>query len=126
MILRTAPATIFLAVTEVEPALAFYRDALGLEFVTDDPFALVFKGPGYELRLSKVPEFTPLPFTILDWQVDDIRASIKTLADKGVERATFTGIEVDADGVWTSPDGGAQIFWFKDPDANVLSISQRS
>jgi predicted enzyme related to lactoylglutathione lyase len=29
----------------------------------------------------------------------------------------------DAEGIWTAP-GGAKIAWFKDPDGNILSLTQ--
>lgn len=125
MTLASAKPTIFIAVTDAKTARAFYEDSLGLRCMDDTPFALVFDMNGVELRLSKVPVHTPLPFTVLDWQVADIHATRLRLDAKGIIRAEFDGIEVDEKGIWTSPDGGAQIYWFRDPDGNVLSVSQR-
>ena len=126
MDLKTARPTVFLAVTDTAEATLFYRDKLGLRLVEDSQFALVFDMAGCELRLSKVPQHTPLPFTVLDWQVEDVADAAEQLQKAGVPRADFDGIEVDASGLWSSPDGGAKIFWFRDPDGNVLSLSQRS
>jgi len=36
----------------------------------------------------------------------------------------FDGMKQDAAGIWTTPDGGGKVCWFKDPDGNVLSVSQ--
>ena len=63
---------------------------------------------------------------MLDWQVSDILAAHKTLSERGVEFTIFDGMGQDEKGIWASPDGGARILWFKDPDGNVLSISERS
>lgn len=104
MDLKSAKPTIFLATSDSEAARIFYEQKLGLALAADDPYALVYQLAGTELRLSKVPNHTPLPFTVLDWQVTDIHAAHEALA---------------------SPDGGAQILWFKDPDGNVLSVSER-
>lgn len=126
MDLKTAKPTVFLATSDAESARNFYEGKLGLSLTSDDAFALVYQLTGTELRLSKVPNHTPLPFTVLDWQVPDIMAAHGTLSERGVEFAIFEGMGQDDNGIWASPDGGARILWFKDPDGNVLSVSERS
>lgn len=125
MDLKSAKPTIFLATSDSEAARIFYEQKLRLALSADDPYALVYQLAGTELRLSKVPNHTPLPFTVLDWQVTDIHAAHETLASTGVEFTIFEGMGQDEKGIWASPDGGAQILWFKDPDGNVLSVSER-
>ena len=126
MDLKTAKTTIFLATSNAESARNFYEEKPGFTLASDDAFALVYQMAGSELRLSKVPSFTPLPFTVLDWQVSDILAAHKTLSERGVEFTIFDGMGQDEKGIWASPDGGARILWFKDPDGNVLSVSERT
>lgn len=46
------------------------------------------------------------------------------LAAKGVVFERFDGMEQDAQGVWTPPGGVAKVCWFKDPDGNLLSLTQ--
>ena len=46
------------------------------------------------------------------------------LRAKGVEFKIYEGFGQDAEGVWSSPDGGAKIAWFADRDENVLSLTQ--
>ena len=126
MNLQTAKPTIFLATSDPESARNFYEGKLRLALASDDPYALVYQLAGTELRLSKVPNHSPLPFTVLDWQVADIIAAHTALSERGVEFTIFDGMGQDETGIWTSPDGGARILWFKDPDGNVLSVSERS
>lgn len=126
MDLKSSKPTVFLATAKAEDARAFYENVLGFELASDDPFALVYQLAGAELRLSKVPNHTPLPFTVLDWQVGSIEAAHAALSAKGVSFSIFEGMGQDETGIWTSPDGGARILWFKDPDGNVLSVSERS
>ncbi len=126
MDLKSAKPTIFLATSNVEAARNFYEQKLGLVLHFDSSFALVYQLAGAELRLSKVPAHSPLPFTVLDWQVSDIDQAHAALSASGIEFAIFDGMGQDQRGVWTSPDGDAQILWFKDPDGNVLSVSERS
>jgi predicted enzyme related to lactoylglutathione lyase len=40
-----------------------------------------------------------------------------------VEFVRYEGMGQDTAGVWTAP-GGAQVAWFRDPDGNVLSLTQ--
>ncbi len=126
MDLKSAKSTVFLATANAEAARDFYEGTLGLSLEADDPFALVYQLAGTELRLSKVPNHTPLPFTVLDWQVASISDAHAALASKGVEFTVYEGMGQDDKGIWTSPDGGARILWFKDPDGNVLSVSERT
>lgn len=126
MDLNTAKPTLFLATSNAEAARNFYEEKLGLELSADDEYALVYQLAGTKLRLSKVPNHTPLPFTVLDWQVPSIETAHSTLAENGVEFSIFEGMGQDDRGIWQSPDGGARILWFKDPDGNVLSVSERA
>lgn len=120
-----APTSFFVPTTDGDISTTFYAEILGLELIEDSPFAVVFKLSDSELRLSKVPDFKPFPWTVLDFQVDDISVAMKGLTDHGVKFERFDGMDQDEDGVWVAPGGTAQIAWFKDPDGNVLSVSQR-
>lgn len=104
-------------------AKAFYRDTLGLRLVSEDPFALVFDAHGTTLRVSIVQEVAAAKYTVLGWQVPDIAATAKDLRNAGVQLERFPGIEQDELGIWTAP-GGARVAWFRDPDGNILSITQ--
>jgi hypothetical protein len=89
----------------------------------DDAFAIVFDANGVMLRVQKVQEHTPPPYTVLGWDVADIHACVKELAGRGVSCERYEWLEQDESGVWASPSG-ASIAWFKDPDGNTLSLTQ--
>ena len=112
----------FVPTKDTEKARAFYEGVLGLRFVKDDGFALVLDANGIKVRVARA-QFTPAPFTILGWQVNDIQKVVAELQGKGVRFERFGFFEQDELGIWTSPDG-ARVAWFKDPDGNLLSISQ--
>ena len=111
----------FVATADADAAVVFYRDVLGLTFVADDPFALVFDLNGTMLRIFKVETVTPLEYTALGWKVDDIEAAVRGLGEKGVRFERYEELEQDELGIWTSP--GARVAWFKDPDGNTLSLT---
>jgi catechol 2,3-dioxygenase-like lactoylglutathione lyase family enzyme len=112
-------------ITDAARAKAFYSEKLGLKFVSEDPFAVVFDANGNMLRLTKVKEFTPQPFSILSWEVPDIEASARELTAAGAKFERYGFFEQDDLGIWTAPDG-TKVAWFLDPDGNNLGIVQHS
>jgi catechol 2,3-dioxygenase-like lactoylglutathione lyase family enzyme len=114
----------FVPTKDFEKAKAFYVGVLGLGFVKEDGFALVLDANGIKVRVAKA-QFTPAPFTILGWQVPDIEKMVTALQEKGVHFERFGFFEQDELGIWTAPSGD-KVAWFKDPDGNVLGISQHA
>lgn len=115
----------FVPTTNADRAREFYEKKLGLKFVSDDAFALVFDANGIMLRVVKLKEHTPAQFTILGWEVPDAEKAVSELQSKGVVFECYPWAQQDALGIWTAP-GGAKVAWFKDPDGNVLSVSQHT
>lgn len=113
----------FIPIKDAVQARAFYEGVLGLRFISDDQFALVVESRQTVIRITKITEFTPAPFTILGWRVQNIEEEVKTLAARGVSFQRYPGLTQNDLGIWTSPSG-ARIAWFRDPDGNVLSLSQ--
>lgn len=124
--LRDMDIVAFVPTTDPARSREFFETTLGLRLVSEDPFALVFDGHGTPVRVanvSSVKGFRPAPFTVLGWAVGDIKETVAELSGRGVRFERFPGMDQDADGIWTAP-GRARIAWFKDPDGNVLSITQ--
>jgi catechol 2,3-dioxygenase-like lactoylglutathione lyase family enzyme len=115
----------FLLTKNPDAALAFYRDLLGFRFLRDDGFALVFDLNGVMLRIGKVPAFTPAQNTVLGWESRDIALTVDELAKKGVAFEHYPNMDLDERGICTFPNGD-KVAWFKDPDGNVLSLSQHA
>jgi catechol 2,3-dioxygenase-like lactoylglutathione lyase family enzyme len=113
----------FVPTKDSEKARAFYEGVLGLRFVKDDGFALVLDANGVMVRVAKVQDFKPAQFTILGWQVADIERVVRGLEKKGVHFEIFGFLKQDDLRIWTAPTGD-KVAWFKDPDGNVLSVSQ--
>ncbi|HLW83822.1 MAG TPA: VOC family protein [Candidatus Sulfotelmatobacter sp.] len=113
----------FVPTKDPEKARAFYEGVLGLRFMKDDGFAMVLDANGIMIRVAKVPQFTPAQFTILGWQVKDIERVVAELQKKGVHFEVFGFFKQDAFGIWTAPTGD-KVAWFKDPDGNILSVSE--
>ena len=121
--LEALPCTAFLGATDLDAARDFYSGILGLAVEEISDFACVLRGGGCTIRLTRVSGLRPQPFTVLGWQVSDIRVAITSLAERGVLFRHYAGMEQDDDGVWATP-GGDLVAWFTDPDGNVLSVTQ--
>ena len=124
--LGSADLIAFVPTRDPGKARQFYEETLGLDFISEDPFALVFNARGTTLRIanvSGVKGFKAAPFTIIGWQVTNVSDTVGDLVKKGVQFERFPGMDQDAKGIWKSPSG-AKVAWFKDPDGNILSITQ--
>jgi catechol 2,3-dioxygenase-like lactoylglutathione lyase family enzyme len=125
--LTLGPVMAFIPTRDSDAAREFYETKLGLRFIADDQFALVFQSGINLIRISRTGSFTPAPFTILGWQTLDIERDVRELTARGVrfERYDYMGPQ-DELGIWTAPGGVAKVAWFKDPDGNTLSLSQHA
>ena len=115
----------FVPTKDFRRARAFFQKTLGLRLTAKDDFALVFESGGTMIRVVKVDDFKPAPYTILGWQVTNLPRTVAILSKRGVVFERFPWLEQDKLGIWAAP-GGAQVAWFKDPDGNVLSVSFHS
>ncbi|HEY4935613.1 MAG TPA: VOC family protein [Puia sp.] len=113
----------FIPTVMPDKAKSFYQDILGLKLLSEDNYALEFNANGVLLRVTIVPELKPQDFTVLGWNVSDIASLIKSLNRKGTFCEKYSFLKQDDLGIWTSP-GGSKVAWFKDPDGNILSLTE--
>ncbi len=122
--LTTSRLIAMLPTARPEAARRFYGETLGLTLTADHPQLMIFEDGPARLHLQKVAAFTPQPFTCAGWIGADFRACAGALAARGVVFERFPGLDQDPDGLWTPPGSTAAVCWFKDPDGNLLSLSQ--
>ena len=121
--LGTTDIIAFVPTKDSAKARAFYEGVLGLRFVSDDGFALVFNANGNMIRVVKAQHFTPVQYTILGWNVAEIEKVVALLQERGLRFERFGFFKQDDLGIWIAPNGD-KVAWFKDPDGNTLSISE--
>jgi len=114
----------FLATTDGARTRAFYEGVLGLRFVSENGFAVVYDMQGIELRIQKVERFEPQPHTALGWQVGSIDRAVREIVTRGGMFERYEFLAQDESGIWTSPSG-ARVAWLKDPDGNLLSLTEK-
>lgn len=112
------------AVKDVEKAKEFYAGVLGLD-VTDtmgDALSVPI-GVGKSVFAYPKEDHVPATFTVLNFPVDDIDATVSDLKTKGVTFEKYEGMTDDKDIARGIEAGmGPDIAWFKDPSGNIMSI----
>ena len=111
----------FVAARDRASAKAFYGGTLGFALISEDDYGMVFAMNGTSLRVTPLENFTPQQHTVLGWNVPDVPAAARALTDEGIRFERYGFLEQDELGIWSH--GGAQVAWFRDPDGNILSIS---
>src|SRR5262245_9178915 len=106
--LRSEAMVAFVPSTDLDRSRSFYVDVLGLDLSESNDFALVLTAGGTMLRVTRVEDLQPQPFTVLGWVVPDIAAAVSALAGRQVMFTRYDGMEQDDQGVWTAP-GGAKV-----------------
>lgn len=119
--LESAKMTGFLLTTDNDKAKVFFVEELKFRFVSLDQFALVVDSGQNQIRISQVTRFLPLPGTVLGWKVSDIEAAVAWLKKNGVVVENYPFMK--GTDFWAAPSG-AKVAWFKDPDGNILSVTQ--
>nr|WKN39267.1 VOC family protein [Tunicatimonas sp. TK19036] len=117
------------SVDDLEKAKAFYGNVLGLNIKTQDgPMELLelhIEGGNHILIYPK-PNHEPATFTILNFPVENIEATVDELIKRGVRFEQYEGdIKTDEKGISRS-DKGPNIAWFRDPAGNILSVLEIS
>lgn len=122
-VLDEAAVIAFLPSTDLDRSRRFFADLLGLPLVEITPFACVLRVGSTMVRVTKVNQLRPQPFTVFGFEVPDIRAAVARLAGAGVAFLRYDGMGQDDDGIWDTPNGD-RVAWFQDPDGNTLSLTQ--
>jgi len=107
-----------LTVSDLEKAIAFYRDALGIQHLFNAPPGMAFFALGnVRLMLSRPEKPDSERFgCALYFKVADIQRARDALAARGV---TF---EVEPHRLATMPDHELWMAFFRDPDRNLLAL----
>jgi predicted enzyme related to lactoylglutathione lyase len=115
------------SVDDMEAAKSFYGDTLGLRLSEGEMgiTTLHLAGDRDTIVYPKA-DHQAATFTILNFPVDDIEATVDGLTERGVQFERYEGTEMETDEKGIFRGGGPLIAWFKDPAGNVLSVIQSS
>jgi catechol 2,3-dioxygenase-like lactoylglutathione lyase family enzyme len=117
-----------IAVSDIQQAVAFYEDKLGLPVLQRGPGAHIADGSrvygsggGPALNVYQSETAGKSPATLATWYVDDIDQIVDELTAAGVEFTRYDAFEADTKGI-APRAGGGRIAWFQDPDGNTFAI----
>ena len=108
------------AVPDLAEARQFYGETLGLRVSEEHGMLQLHLAGGRDVIVYPKPDHTPASYTILNFPVDDVEATVDALTERGVRFERYQGFDQDDKGILRG--GGPLIAWFKDPAGNVLSI----
>ncbi len=111
-----------LAVHDLQEAKRFYSETLGLRTSQEYGLMWLHLAGGRDTLVYEQPEAVPASFTILNFEVDDIDATVHALSARGVRFERYEGMPQDEHGIFR--EEGPYIAWFHDPSGNVLSVLQ--
>ncbi|HXI65824.1 MAG TPA: VOC family protein [Gemmatimonadales bacterium] len=112
---------IFIRAKDLDRAVRFYRDTLGMAFLFQAPPQMAFFKCGDISVMLGVPEQPELDHaaSIIYYLVPDIAVAHATLRDRGVEFATEPHL------VHRAPDHELWLAEFRDSEGNVLALMSR-
>jgi catechol 2,3-dioxygenase-like lactoylglutathione lyase family enzyme len=108
------------AVTDVDEAAKFYGETLGLQTSVENGMLTLHLAGDRPTLVYPKPDHQPGNYTILNFPVDDVEATVDDLAARGVQFERYEGFDQDEKGIMRG--NGPDIAWFTDPSGNILSI----
>ncbi|MEU8298325.1 VOC family protein [Micromonospora sp. NPDC048909] len=115
------------SVDDTDQAQRFYADTLGLRVTRDDAMGglltLHLAGDRPVLVYPKA-DHAPASYTVLNFPVEDVDATVEELTARGVTFARYEGMPQDEKGIMRG--NGPTIAWFTDPAGNIMSVIEQS
>ncbi len=126
--LANVPVCATLPTSDLNRARGFYVEMLGL---VEGPMsveggAFFAAGGGTMIRVyERPPGYAPAEYTVLGFLVEDLEQEMSDLRRRGVtfEEYDLPHLKTE-DGVYTDRHRGAKGAWIKDPDGNILALTQ--
>ena len=105
-------------VDDLDGAIEFYRDKLGIKFIAKFPPGLaIFDCDGVHLMVSAIPGETSTGNSVIYFNVADAQVGYKTLRERGVDFTSEPHVIHSTDNyeLWMA--------FFEDPDGNTMAIA---
>ena len=110
------------SVPDIDAARRFYRQSLDLDVVDGEMGTLEIKlANGGKVLVYPKASHQAATFTVLNFPVDDIDATVDRLTALGVRFEQYEG-EYGTDAKGISRGNGPTIAWFKDPAGNIFAV----
>jgi catechol 2,3-dioxygenase-like lactoylglutathione lyase family enzyme len=126
--LANVPVCATLPTGDLERARRFCGEALGLTegAVSVGGGVFFMAGGGTFLRIyERPPSYTPAEYTVVGFLVEDLEAEMSELRHRGVtfEEYDLPHLKTE-NGIYIDEQRGAKGAWIRDPDGNILALTQ--
>jgi catechol 2,3-dioxygenase-like lactoylglutathione lyase family enzyme len=111
------------SVDDLDRAREFYEQTLGLRLTAMTEMGGMLRlhlGGGTEVLVYAKADHAPATFTVLNFPVPDVDATVDQLTARGVRFERYDGFDQDEKGI--ARGQGPDIAWFTDPAGNVFSV----
>lgn len=108
---------------DIAAAKAFYGETLGLTVEEEEGMLTLKLGGGQTVLIYPKEDHQPATYTALNFEVEDIDASVDALMARGIRFEQYGG-DAGQDERGIARGWGPPIAWFKDPAGNILSVIQ--
>ena len=109
------------SVNDIPRAKQFYGETLGLNVTEENGMLVLHLAGGGTVLVYPKENHEPATFTILNFPVPDVEATVDQLTQAGVPFEHYEGdLQTDQKGIMRGE--GPTIAWFKDPAGNILSV----
>ena len=111
---------------DLEAERSFYTTTLGLNVTEANGMLTLHLGGGGTVLVYPKPNHEPATYTVLNFPVADIDATVDALTAAGVAFERYDGVGQDERGIARPrrPEEGPPIAWFRDPAGNICSVIQ--
>ena len=108
---------------DLNRARRFYEGVLGLPVIRDKGFEIIFRAGAVDVDVFASEGAGTAQHTLASFIVGDIESVVRELRDRGVvfEEYDLAGLKTVNGIAALGPDRSA---WFRDPDGNLLNVSQ--
>lgn len=104
-------------VKDIDRAVRFYRDTLGMKFLFQAPPGLgFFDVGGVRLMLDGPAAAQAGNSSVIYYKVPDLQSACRTLKERGVQ------LEAEPHVIAKLPDHDLWMAFFRDPDGNLLAM----
>jgi catechol 2,3-dioxygenase-like lactoylglutathione lyase family enzyme len=124
IMLRDSHAFSGFSVDDIQKAMAFYGETLGLKVSESHGLMTLHLAGGKNVLVYPKGNHVPATYTVLNFPVDSVDDAVADLTKRGVHFEIYSDpdIRTDAKGICRGGGGGPIIAWFKDPAGNILSV----
>ena len=110
------------AVKDLTAAKKFYEGQLGLSTVGNDPNGVMYKCGSSKMLVYESQFAGTNQATSASWDVEDVESVVTALKGRGIKFESYDIPGVDKQGD-VHVMGELKAAWFKDPDGNILCVS---